>query len=184
MPKNSSMRSPPDDDEFRRALAGVKPLARAPRVALKPSPPAPLPRQSIADERAALAESLSGPLSVDDSLESGEELAFLRDGMSRQVLRKLRRGHWVIQDSLDLHGMNRIEAALSVAEFLRACTARRMRCIRIVHGKGLGSRNREPVLKGKLRKWLVVRDEVLAFCQAPAAHGGGGALLVLLKNVR
>ena len=74
--------------------------------------------------------------------------------------------------------------ALGVTEFLRHCRAKRLRCVRIVHGKGHGSRNREPVLKGKLRKWLSVRDEVLAFCQAPAAHGGGGALLVLLKNAR
>jgi DNA-nicking Smr family endonuclease len=57
-----------------------------------------------------------------------------------------------------------------------------VRCVRIVHGKGLGSRNREPVLKGKLRKWLALRDEVLAFCQAPAAEGGSGAALVLLRG--
>jgi DNA-nicking Smr family endonuclease len=69
-----------------------------------------------------------------------------------------------------------------VAEFLRHCRARRFRCVRIVHGKGLGSRNREPVLKGKLRKWLALRDEVLGFCQAPASDGGAGAVLVLLKE--
>jgi DNA-nicking Smr family endonuclease len=77
--------------------------------------------------------------------------------------------------------MNRVEAAASVAAFLRRCLARGVRCVRIVHGKGLGSRNREPVLKGKVRKWLAMRDEVLAFCQAPPSDGGGGAVLVLLK---
>jgi DNA-nicking Smr family endonuclease len=140
-----------------------------------------VPVQTRRDEQAALAESLSGPLSIDDAIESGEELAFLRDGLSRQLLRKLRRGHWVVEDSLDLHGMNRVEAAASVAAFLRRCLARGVRCVRIVHGKGLGSRNREPVLKGKVRKWLAMRDEVLAFCQAPPSDGGGGAVLVLLK---
>ena len=90
----------------------------------------------------------------------------------------------MVQDELDLHGMNRVEAAHYVAEFLRRCVARRLRCVRVIHGKGHGSRNREPVLKAKLRKWLMVRDEVLAFCQAPAAHGGGGAVLVLLKAGR
>ena len=140
--------------------------------------------QSRRDERAALVESLSGPLSIDDAIESGEELVFLRDGFPRQLLRKLRRGHWVAEDNLDLHGMNRVEAAAAVAAFLRRCLARRLRCVRIVHGKGLGSRNREPVLKTKLRKWLALRDEVLAFCQAPAADGGGGAALVLLKTAR
>lgn len=166
--------------EFRKALAGVEPLRPERRVALRPPRPAPLPRETWRDERAALAESL-GPISLEDAIESGEELAFARNGYSRDILRKLRRGHWVVEASLDLHGMNRGEAAVAVSEFLRRCRARRLRCLRIVHGKGLGSRNREPVLKGKLRKWLALRDEVLAFSQAPAAQGGAGAVLVLLK---
>jgi DNA-nicking Smr family endonuclease len=176
------MPSRPDDEDFRQATADVEPLA-PPRRALLPRPrPAPLPRQRLRDERAALAESLSGPLSIDDALDGGEELSFLRDGCPRDMLRKLRRGHWVVEDVLDLHGLNRAQAATSVAEFLRRAGARRLGCVRIVHGKGLGSRNREPVLKGKLRKWLSLRDEVLAFCQAPAAQGGSGAVLVLLKT--
>jgi DNA-nicking Smr family endonuclease len=175
------MRSRPDNEEFRRATADVEPLPAPRRVTPARKPPAPVPEQTRRDERAALAESLRGPLSVDDAIGSGEELVFLRDGLPALLLRKLRRGHWVVEESLDLHGMNRVQAAAGVAEFLRHCRARRLRCVRIVHGKGLGSRNREPVLKGKLRNWLAVRDEVLAFCQAPAADGGGGALLVLLR---
>ena len=178
------MRSPPEDEEFRRALAGVEPISTPRRAPLRREPPPPVPHQTRRDERAALAESLATQVSPDDAMESGEELVYLRDGLAHQVLRKLRRGHWVVEDSLDLHGMNRVEAGLSVAEFLRRCVLRRVRCARIVHGKGLGSRNREPVLKGKLRKWLMPRDEVLAYCQAPAAQGGGGALLVLLKASR
>jgi DNA-nicking Smr family endonuclease len=170
-----------DREALRRALAGVKPLAHKRRAAAhRPAPP-PVPAQTRRDERAVLAESLRGPLSVDEALDSGIELSYLREGVSRQVLRRLRRGHWVVQDELDLHGMNRVQAAQQVADFVRACAARGLRCVRIVHGKGLGSKNREPVLKGKLRAWLAPRDEVLAFCQAPAAEGGSGALLVLLK---
>jgi DNA-nicking Smr family endonuclease len=171
-----------DREALRRALAGVKPLAPARRTLRRPPAPAPVPAQTQRDERAALAESLRGPLTVDEALESGVELSYLREGVSRQVLRRLRRGHWVVQDGLDLHGMNRVEAAGQVAQFLRAAAARGARCVRIVHGKGLGSTNREPVLKAKLRAWLMPRDEVLAFCQAPAAEGGSGALLVLLKT--
>jgi DNA-nicking Smr family endonuclease len=174
------MRSPPDDDEFRRAVADVQPMAAPRRLPPGAAKPAPVARQTRLDERSALAESM-GPMSLDDALDSGEELVFLREGLARPVLRKLRRGHWVIEDSLDLHGMNRVEAALSVAEFLRRCGLRRLRCVRIVHGKGLGSHNREPVLKGKLRRWLALREEVLAFCQAPATQGGAGAALVLLR---
>ena len=172
---------PEDEEDLRRALAGVEPLPPPRRIRLSGTRPAPLPEQTRRDERAALAESLHGPVSVDDALDSGEELVFLREGLSRQVLRNLRRGRWVVEDSLDLHGMNRAQAAASVAAFLRQCRTRRLRCVRIVHGKGLGSRNREPVLKGKVRKWLMVRDEVLAFCQAPASQGGSGALFVLLR---
>jgi len=170
-----------DREALRRALAGVEPLAKPRRQPLRPPAPPPVPAQTRRDERAALAESIAGPLSVDDALDTGVELSYLRDGVSRQVLRRLRRGHWVVQDGLDLHGMNRVEAAEQVAAFVRAAAARGLRCVRIVHGKGLGSKNREPVLKGKLRAWLTPRDEVLAYCQAPAAEGGSGALLGLLK---
>jgi DNA-nicking Smr family endonuclease len=175
------MSSPPEDEEFRQALLGVEPLPRSRRAVLRRARPAPFPRQTRLDERAALAESL-GPVSLDDALDSGEELSFIRNGYSRDALRKLRRGHWVVEDHLDLHGMNRLAAAVSVNEFLRGSMARRLRCVRIVHGKGLGSHNREPVLKGMLRKWLPRRAEVLAFSQAPAVHGGSGAVLVLLGS--
>jgi len=178
------MTKSPRDADFRDAVADVEPLARTERHAPAVPPPPPIPLQTRRDERAALAESLLGPVSVDDALDSGEELVYLREGLSRQVLRRLRRGHWVVQDSIDLHGMNRVSAAEAVAEFLRSSAARSLRCVRIVHGKGRGSMNREPVLKAMLRKWLPRRDEVLGFCQAPAAHGGGGALLVLLRAKR
>ncbi|HEY8069231.1 MAG TPA: Smr/MutS family protein [Burkholderiales bacterium] len=166
------------DDEFRRAVAGVKPLKRARRVALKAPAPAPVPHQRKRDEAAALAESISGPLSADDALDTGEELSYLRDGMARATLRKLRRGHWAIQDGVDLHGLTRDQAGAAVAEFLQQCLARGLRCVRIVHGKGLG------ILRAKLGKWLPQREEVLAYCQASANQGGGGVLLVLLKTKR
>ncbi len=171
-----------DDDEFRKAVADVRPL-KALRRAVQARPPVPpVPVQHLRDERAALVESIERPVTPEEALESGEELAYLREGLSRLVLRRLRRGHWVVQAELDLHGMNRDEAHASVAEFLRTAVLRGRRCVRIIHGKGHGSKNREPVLKAKLRNWLTPRDEVLAFCQAPPHEGGGGALLVLLKT--
>ncbi len=172
------------DDDFRKAVADVRPL-KPPRRAAPPRPPAPpVPVQTQLDERAALLESLERPVTPEEALESGEELTYLRDGLSKQILRRLRRGHWVVQAGLDLHGLNRFDAALQVAEFVLLAARRGQRCVRIVHGKGHGSKNREPVLKGKLRNWLVPRDEVLAFCQAPAHEGGSGAVLVLLKAKR
>jgi DNA-nicking Smr family endonuclease len=160
----------------------VVPLPEGKRVELPRPRPRPYPQQTRRDERAALEESLTAPVSLDDAIDSGEELAFLREGLGRDVLRKLRRGHWVVQGELDLHGMNREHALFHTDLFLKESRKRQWRCVRIVHGKGLGSRNREPVLKGLLRKWLQQRGEVLAFSQAPAAQGGSGAVLVLLSG--
>ena len=176
------MGSPPEDREFRDAVKGVRPLSKKKKAELRRPAPAPHPRQTRLDEKAALAESL-GPVSLDDALDSGEELAFVRHG-ARDVLRKLRRGHWVVEDELDLHGLNRHDALSSTREFLEKATKRRLCCLRIVHGKGLGSPNREPVLKAMLRRWLPQQLVVLAFAQAPAAQGGSGAVLLLLRSVR
>lgn len=170
-----------EDDDFARAVADVRPLKPARRAAPTLPPRPPVPAQRLRDERSALHESIERPVTTDEALEGGEELVYLREGLSRQVLRRLRRGHWVVQAGLDLHGLNRHQAALQVAEFLHSAADRGLRCVRIVHGKGHGSKNREPVLKGKLRRWLSMRDEVLAYCQAPDHDGGSGALLVLLK---
>jgi DNA-nicking Smr family endonuclease len=169
-----------DSAAFREAVRGAVPL-RAPARVRGPRPQLPpVPVQSLLDGHDALAESCDGPIPWDQSMETGEELAYLRDGLGRDVLKKLRRGHWVTQDELDLHGLTRVQAQPLVSEFLSRCAKRGLRCVRIVHGKGLRSPNREPVLKGKIRTWLACRDDVLAFCQAPAAAGGAGALLVLL----
>ena len=175
------MKSDEMRDEFRKAVRDVTPLERARRVERRAPAPKPVALQRRRDELAVLEESLAGPVPLEDALDSGDELAYLRDGLSRQVLRRLRRGHWVIQHEIDLHGLSWSGAAAATAEFLRSSAAKGLRCVRIVHGKGLRSRNREPVLKGKLRKWLPLRQEVLAFCQTPASEGGSGALLVLLK---
>jgi DNA-nicking Smr family endonuclease len=102
--------------------------------------------------------------------------AHRKDGVQLQVLRKLRRGHWPVEDELDLHGLTQAQASPMLDEFLRFCTARRMKCIRIIHGKGSG------VLRNLARLWLADRLEVMAFCEAPPAQGGGGAMLVLLKS--
>jgi DNA-nicking Smr family endonuclease len=165
---------------FHEAVKDARPLKQT-RVYHPPSRPRPLPQQFLRDEMQALADSLSDHYIPAHELESGEELLYLRDGHSPDILRKLRRGHWVIQEQLDLHGMRSEEARLYVVEFLAHCRKRGARCVRIIHGKGLGSRNREPVLKNKLRSWLMQRDEVLAYCQAREVDGGSGALVVLLK---
>ncbi|WP_019141457.1 Smr/MutS family protein [Noviherbaspirillum massiliense] len=166
---------------FRRSIGNVAPLPPCDKAPFSTPRPLPIPRQHLADEQAALQESLSDEFNVDTLLDTDEALSFARNGIGRDVLRKLRRGHWVIQGQLDLHGMRRDEAREALAEFLRATAKRGLRCVRVIHGKGLGSVNKEPVLKNKVRSWLVQKEEVIAFCQARAVDGGAGALIVLLK---
>lgn len=169
-------------DLFRRSIGNVATLA--PPDKLIPIVPRPLPiaRQHLADEQRALQESLSDEFSIETLLETDESLSFARPGIGSETLRKLRRGHWVIQHQLDLHGLRTDEAREALIEFLRNCGKRGLRCVRIIHGKGLGSVNKEPVLKNKVRNWLVQKDEVLAFCLARPADGGAGAMIVLLKS--
>ena len=143
--------------------------------------PKPIAKQFIRDEKQALRDSLSDDFYPLHELESGEELLYLRTGQSPDVMSKLRRGFWVVQAQIDLHGLISDEARQYVAEFLSDCKKRNIRCVRIVHGKGLGSRNREPVLKHKLRNWLIQKDEVIAYAQAKPEDGGSGAVIVLLK---
>ncbi len=168
------------EDLFLAAVKNARPL-NTNRIHHEPSKPKPIPQQFIRDEKQALRDSLSDGYIPAHELESGEELLYLREGQSPSVLSKLRRGHWVVQANLDLHGLISDEARTQVAEFLARCKKRGIRCVRIVHGKGLGSRNREPILKHKVRNWLIQKDEVIAYAQARATDGGSGAVIVLLK---
>ncbi len=143
--------------------------------------PKPVAKQFLRDEKQALRDSLSDDFYPAHELESGEELLYLRTGQSPSILSKLRCGFWVVQAQIDLHGLISDEAREYVAEFLSSCKKKNIRCVRIVHGKGLGSRNREPVLKHKLRNWLIQKDEVIAYAQAKPEDGGSGAVIVLLK---
>lgn len=174
---------PPEESEiFRGAVKDVRPLPPVERAALPAPRPRPVPAQRLKDEREALVDSLSDHVPWTEDVETGDELSFLRPGLPRHTLRKLRRGHWVTQAELDLHGFTSEEARVQIAEFLHLCQVKGWRCVRIIHGKGLGSKNREPVLKHKVKAWLMQRDEILAFCQARPVDGGGGAAMVLLKS--
>ena len=168
-------------DLFRRSIGEVAVLSTPDKLTPVVPRPSPIARQHLADEQRALAESLSDEFSVESMLETDEALSFARPGIGLDILRKLRRGHWVIQHQLDLHGLRTDAARETLAEFLRGACKRGLRCVRIIHGKGLGSVNKEPVLKNKVRNWLVQKEEVIAFCSARAADGGTGAVVVLLK---
>ena len=171
-----------DDDLklFREAVADVKPLRTQAKVADKPKPK-PYPHQRIADEKKVIEE-LAKNLS-DEWLElSGDELNYCRDGVSRQIMRRLRSGRYVIEAELDLHGLRRDQAKQELVLFIRECQLKKLRCVRIIHGKGQRSPNKKPVLKIKTAGWLKQMDQILAYCTAPGTDGGTGALYVLLKR--
>jgi DNA-nicking Smr family endonuclease len=174
--------SPGDAELFRASMQDVVPLPAPERTQFERPLPQPIPAQRLRDNRETLKDSLSPQEPWDIGLETGEELSYLRSGVGEPAMRKLRRGFWVIQDELDLHGLTVEEARPLLAEFLNDCARRGMRCVRVIHGKGLRSRNREPVLKRWVAGWLIQRDDILAFCQARRADGGSGAVVVLLKG--
>ncbi|MDE2080408.1 MAG: Smr/MutS family protein [Burkholderiales bacterium] len=168
--------------QFADAVGAVTPLPPH-GLALPARPrPAPLPRQRELDEQAALAEAMSDEVDIESLLLTDDGLSFRRAGVGTDVVTRLRRGHWSIQAELDLHGLRREEARESLAAFVRGAALRGQRCLRVVHGKGHGSPGRQPVLKGKVQRWLGQSEAVIAFTQASAPLGGAGALIVLLAG--
>lgn len=175
-----------DREHFLRAMAEVHRLPPPPRALSRPAAPPALARQRLADERAALAQSRAAAEFAlpEDGLESEPEQSFLRAGLRADTLRRLRRRYWSIQSELDLHGHTSEEARLALGAFLARCQHAGWRCVRVIHGKGLSSPGREPVLKGRVRRWLQRCDAVLAYCEAAPVDGGSGAVLILLQAAK
>ena len=179
--RNSDKTSDEDVSLFRRLMGDAKPLQQpeiAPEHRPKVTPRARFARQ---DEREVLRESLEADIDESES-GAGESLRFQRPSVGRRTMRKLARGNFSVQDEIDLHGMTVPEAKDALHDFMGECELRRYTCVRIVHGKGLGSGNRGPVLKSKVNKWLRQWNEVLAFVSARQIDGGTGAVYVLLRK--
>ena len=175
-----------EQEFFAHAVGAIKPLpikhrpgqrASLTRVAI-----APIAVQHQLDELAVMREALSDEFDVQTLLDTDDALSFRRPGIGTDVTRKLRKGDWSIQGQVDLHGLRREDAREALVDFIKDAARMGWRCVRVVHGKGLGSPGKTPVLKGKVQSWLVQKQEVLAFVQARPAHGGAGALVVLLAQ--
>ncbi len=169
--------------QFELAVGPVQALPAARRVVHPPRHVAPTPVQRQRDEAAVMREALSDEFDVETLLHTDDQLSFHRPGLGPDVSAKLREGHWSIQRQIDLHGLRVDEAREALGRFVREAHQLGLRCVRVVHGKGLGSPGRTPVLKTRVQRWLVQKTEVLAFVQARPAHGGAGALVVLLRPV-
>ncbi|MGX5649513.1 MAG: DNA mismatch repair protein MutS [Comamonadaceae bacterium] len=166
---------------FELAVGPVERLPAHGRAEPARRPPEPRPLQRERDEAAVMREALSDEFDVETLLHTDELLSYRRPGLGLDVARKLREGRWAIQREIDLHGLRTDEAREALGRFVRESHQQGLRCVRVVHGKGLGSPGRAPVLKGRVLRWLVQKKEVLAFVQARPADGGAGALVVLLR---
>ncbi|MDD2544960.1 MAG: Smr/MutS family protein [Burkholderiaceae bacterium] len=169
---------------FELAVGPVTRLPQRNAVHLLPDPPPPIAVQHQLDEQRVLLESISDDFDVSSLLDTDDALSFRRPGVGIDVTRRLRRGEWTLQRQLDLHGLRTDEAREALGAFIREARKQGIRCVRVVHGKGLGSPGKSPVLKGRVHSWLVQKNEVLAFVQARGDEGGAGALVVLLRSAR
>ncbi len=167
---------------FARAIGPTQPLRPHGRVVHAAAPITATPRQRALDEQAVLREAISDEFDASTLLHTDEHLSFQRPGIGPDVLPRLRRGHWAVQGEIDLHGLRTDAAREALGAFLRQAQRTGLRCVRVVHGKGLGSPGRAPVLKAKVHGWLIQKREVLAFVQARPLEGGAGALVVLLAT--
>ena len=168
---------------FSLSVGAITPLRSRNLIDTAPAPIPPLPMQHWLDEERVLRESISDDFDVSTLLDTDDQLSFRRPGIGVEITRRLRSGHWSIQRQLDLHGLRTDEAREALGQFIRYAHKTGLRCVRVVHGKGLGSPGKTPVLKGRVQRWLVQKKEVLAFVQARPMDGGAGALLVLLQPV-
>lgn len=172
---------------FQTALGGVKRMPASDRYVPQSLPksvaPTAAPKRKLTqaeDDALVLQESLSDLFEVDHYLEDDPALNYSAPGVGPDVMKKMRKGHWPVQDELDLHGMNRDQARDALGAFLTKAQQRNHRCVCVIHGRGFGSRGQEPVLKSMVHSWLVQKG-VVAFCQARNNEGGEGALIVLLR---
>ena len=177
MKKPTEHSASPDADLFRQAIEGVTPIAHPDRISpLRPTPP--ISKVHSAHTLSAVADTWSDHHAHEIAVTS-----FLRTGMNNMTLRKLRRGHWPVQANIDLHGLTSDEARIVLLNFMNHALSCDYRCIHVIHGKGWRSEGGEGILKIRVRHWLTQHPKVLAFCEAPAHAGGGGAVWILLKSI-
>ncbi len=172
-----------DDDKalFRDAVGEVKPVKDDKAKLDKPAPET--TRIAKQDDQSVMA-SLLAELSETDLLETGEHLSFTRDGVQKNVLRKLKSGHYSVQNEIDLHGLTIKQARAELNDFLVNAIDHRQLCVRIIHGKGRKLLNKQPRMKPAVNAWLQSHKSVLAFCSAREMDGGTGAVVVLLRKPR
>ena len=183
-PKEEPLKIEQADDKslFHMAVDGITPLTQErvqhAKKQLEPEP------QFQSYEPADSIDSLYSEEFEPKTISNEDPLSFQRSGVQYRLFNQLRAGQLAVDAELDLHGMTIPIAHQQLAEFIHQCRQERIRCVRIIHGKGWGSKNNQPVLKTKLNSWLQQEQNVLAFCSTPIEDGGTGAVYVLLRRQR
>jgi DNA-nicking Smr family endonuclease len=176
--------APADDTQmFRDAVRDVRPLAQTAlaKGLTKPRKHRRIAAGAAAGEIAHDMPLLSDAAATQDSITGTDALSFQRPGVRTQVMRRLRRGLYPVEDELDLHGLSQTAARDGLAEFIAYNRNAGHRCVRIVHGKGYRSGARGPILKIAVNTWLKRHGDVMAFTSARSIDGGTGAVYVLLR---
>ena len=173
-----SGRKKTDGEVFSEAMADVRPLRPGDRIDPVPKRPEATPKQQALDDREVLQELLTG--SGAEEHETGEELLYLRSGYQPRLLRRLRRGHYSLADTIDLHHMDVATAHRVLLDFIEHSLGRHRSCVRVVHGKGLRSRGL-PQLKLMTARVLRKHPRVIAYASCRPVDGGTGATAVLLS---
>ncbi len=169
-----------DTDLFRQAVSDARPLKKKPVEHTRRPPPSPRATMRRRDEADVLQESLNADIETME-WRNGDALRYRRPEVGERVLRKLSRGQFRVEAEIDLHGYTVREAREVMRDFMADCEYHHWRCVRVIHGKGLGSGHRGPQLKGNVDGWLRRDDRVAAFTSARQVDGGSGAVYVLLR---
>jgi DNA-nicking Smr family endonuclease len=170
------------EDAFARAMYGIQPLQHNNQAQIKTKKPVPLPRQQNTPLPAIPADALADSMLLNEGVDIDVEMHYVQAGQDPKILRKLQQGHWGCQGEADFHDYSTEQARQYFATFLSQALQEKMRCVRLIHGKGLSSKHRMPIIKQQIRHWLMQRPEILAFCPAKSAEGGAGVVLVLLAK--
>lgn len=170
-----------DEDRtlFQEAAEGTRPLHHD-RIYPYRTPVQSRSKRSVRESDDEKTDNLFSDSIEADDLTAVEDLEFFRSGLQQRLIRRLRRGQMPIEAELDLHGLTVAEARQVLSQFLYDMHRAEVRSMRIIHGRGFGSKQQIPVLKRKVAYWLQQRSDVLAFCSAIPRHGGSGAIYLLI----
>lgn len=167
-----------DSALFRKSIGKVKAVESDNLVLSTEEKPKPYPKQQPLEIQNHFKDTPNIPT---EKLYQEDSISFLAPGLQKNILKKLRKGFYGFDATLDLHGLTSREAQYQLSQFLHFSIEDGFRCIHIIHGKGYRSANKQPVLKNDINVWLRQHKEVQAFCSTPPKHGGTGAVFVLLK---